>query len=548
MIARWTSCWRVCGGSSTAATTRRASRSSVPSGTLATAKKAGKLANLVEELDAAPAAGRRRPPSGTPGGPPTVRPTDVNAHPHCRRRQARRHPQRHRRELRRAQGRARGRRRRRSSPRPTPRWSRTCSRAPTTRRGDLTDGDARGRAPAATAPSRCWPCTRTRPDVVVGARHDSPLVVGLGEGENFLGSDVAAFIAHTREALELGQDQVVTITPDVGHGHRLRRAARRRPAGSPSTGTPPPPRRAASRPSWTRRSTTSRRPSRTPCSAAPTPAGAWSSTRCGSTSRCCGRSTRSSSSPAAPPPTPGTSPSTRSSTGAASRSRSSSRTSSATATRWSTSKTLVVAVSQSGETMDTLMAVRHAREQGAKVLAIVNTHGSTIPRESDAVLYTHAGPGDRGRVDQGVPRPDHRRLPARPVPGPAARQQVPRRDRRDPRPSCARCRTRSSRCSTGAGRVREIARSMVDTTSVLFLGRHVGLPGGDGGRAQAQGARVHPRRGLRGRRAQARADRAHRAGAAGVRHRALAARPRLAALARWSPTSRRSAPAAPARS
>lgn len=55
-------------------------------------------------------------------------------------------------------------------------------------------------------------------------------------------------------------------------------------------------------------------------------------------------------------------------------------------------KTLVVALSQSGETMDTLMAVRHAREQGAKVIAICNTHGSSIPRESDASLYTHAGP------------------------------------------------------------------------------------------------------------------------------------------------------------
>src|SRR5699024_10364252 len=55
-------------------------------------------------------------------------------------------------------------------------------------------------------------------------------------------------------------------------------------------------------------------------------------------------------------------------------------------------KTLVVAISQSGETMDTIMAIRHAREQGAKVLAIVNTHGSTIARESDAVLYTHAEP------------------------------------------------------------------------------------------------------------------------------------------------------------
>src|SRR5690606_24067678 len=52
------------------------------------------------------------------------------------------------------------------------------------------------------------------PDVVVGARRNSPLVVGVGRGENFLGSDVAAFIGHTRDAIELGQDQVVTITPD----------------------------------------------------------------------------------------------------------------------------------------------------------------------------------------------------------------------------------------------------------------------------------------------------------------------------------------------
>src|SRR5699024_11894977 len=46
----------------------------------------------------------------------------------------------------------------------------------------------------------------------------------------------------------------------------------------------------------------------------------------------------------------------------------------------------------SGETMDTLMAVRHAREQGAKVIALCNTRGSTIPRESDAALYLHVGP------------------------------------------------------------------------------------------------------------------------------------------------------------
>src|SRR5690606_19337536 len=55
-------------------------------------------------------------------------------------------------------------------------------------------------------------------------------------------------------------------------------------------------------------------------------------------------------------------------------------------------RTLVVSVSQSGETMDTLMAVRYAREAGARTLSICNTQGATIPRESDAVLYTHAGP------------------------------------------------------------------------------------------------------------------------------------------------------------
>ena len=54
--------------------------------------------------------------------------------------------------------------------------------------------------------------------------------------------------------------------------------------------------------------------------------------------------------------------------------------------------TLVVAISQSGETADTLEAVRHARSQKARVLAVCNTNGAQIPRESDAVLYTHAGP------------------------------------------------------------------------------------------------------------------------------------------------------------
>ncbi len=60
-----------------------------------------------------------------------------------------------------------------------------------------------------------------QPDLVVGARRNSPLVVGLGDGENFLGSDVAAFIEHTREALELGQDQVVELRSDAWLSRRL---------------------------------------------------------------------------------------------------------------------------------------------------------------------------------------------------------------------------------------------------------------------------------------------------------------------------------------
>ena len=57
-----------------------------------------------------------------------------------------------------------------------------------------------------------------------------------------------------------------------------------------------------------------------------------------------------------------------------------------------TRRILVIAISQSGETMDTLMAVKYAREKGAKTLSVCNTQGATIPRESDAVVYTHAGP------------------------------------------------------------------------------------------------------------------------------------------------------------
>ena len=138
-------------------------------------------------------------------------------------------------------------------------------------------------------------------------------------------------------------------------------------------------------------------------------------------------------------------------------------------------RTLVVAVSQSGETMDTLMAVRHAREQGATVLAVVNTHGSTIPRESDAVLYTHAGP----EVAVASTKAFLAQITAAYLLGLYLAQLrgtkfpdeiVEILDDLRAMPE------KVQKVLDGADRIREVARSMVDVSSVLFLGRHVGYP------------------------------------------------------------------------
>ena len=137
--------------------------------------------------------------------------------------------------------------------------------------------------------------------------------------------------------------------------------------------------------------------------------------------------------------------------------------------------TLVIAISQSGETADTLEAVRHAKAQKAKVLAICNTNGSQIPREADAVLYT--GPDRRSASP-----PPRRSWPRSPptisvglalAPGP--RHQVPRRGAarvrragRDARPGGAGPRAHRPGDRTG--------RRFAQSPTVLFLGRHVGYP------------------------------------------------------------------------
>jgi glucosamine--fructose-6-phosphate aminotransferase (isomerizing) len=229
------------------------------------------------------------------------------------------------------------------------------------------------------------------PTRVVAARRNSPLVVGLGEGENFLGSDVAAFIEHTRDALELGQDQVVTITRDeVLITDFNGRPAEARPfhvdwdiSAAEKAGF-----------DWFMRKEIFEQP----VAVSDALLGRHSETGelqldevritedelrdidkiviigCG-TANYAGLVAKYAIEHWTRIPC---------------------EVELAHEFRYRdpilTRNTLVVAISQSGETADTLMAIRYARRQRAKVLAICNTNGSTIPRESDAVIYTHAGP------------------------------------------------------------------------------------------------------------------------------------------------------------
>src|SRR3954451_25288933 len=228
------------------------------------------------------------------------------------------------------------------------------------------------------------------PSRVVAARRNSPLVVGLGEGENFIGSDVAAFIEHTREALELGQDQVVTITrdgasvPDFdGNAAEGRRYHVDWDLAAAEKGGF----------DWFMRKEIFEQPR----AIADALLGRHDEdgqlqldevrisddelrdidkiiiVGCG-TANYAGLVAKYAIEHWTRIPC---------------------EVELAHEFRYRdpilTRNTLVVAISQSGETADTLMAIRHAVKQRARVLAICNTNGSTIPRESDAVLYTHAG-------------------------------------------------------------------------------------------------------------------------------------------------------------
>jgi glucosamine--fructose-6-phosphate aminotransferase (isomerizing) len=312
------------------------------------------------------------------------------------------------------------------------------------------------------------------PDVVVGARRNSPLVVGVGEDEAFLASDVAAFIAHTRSAIELGQDQVVELRRDGvtvtgfdgrpadvrsyhvdwnasaaekgGYDYFMLKEIAEQPkavadtllgridaAGSltlDEVRIPPGVLREVDKvvivacgtafhagmiakyaiEHWTR----------IPCEVELASEFRYRD-------------------PILDP------------------------------------QSLVIAISQSGETMDTLMALRHAREQGSKVLAICNTNGSTIPRESDAVLYTHAGP----EVAVASTKAFLTQLVAcylvalylGQVRGTKWADEV-----RDVIRELSKISGEVERVLETMEPVRVLARSLAHKNTVLFLGRHVGYP------------------------------------------------------------------------
>ena len=312
------------------------------------------------------------------------------------------------------------------------------------------------------------------PGLVVGARRNSPLVIGLGDGENFLGSDVAAFVEHTRDALAIGQDQIVAITPD------------------------------AVRVTDFDGDTVEVEPFQVTWDAAAAEKGGWPSFMAKEVSEepeAVANTVRGRvhDGEVAIPELDGLDDLF---TGihrilviACGTAAYAGQVGKYALEQWARvpvdvelahefryrdpvldAGTLVVSISQSGETMDTLMAVKYTRERGARTLSICNTQGATIPRESDAIVYTHAGPEVAvastkafvaqitalyllalhvGRVRGVLSAQDSARAVAEIEAVPDKIAWILDHEQE---------------------RVSQLARWMADTRSVLFLGRHVGFP------------------------------------------------------------------------
>ena len=229
------------------------------------------------------------------------------------------------------------------------------------------------------------------PQTIVGVRRNSPLVAGLGDGENFLASDVAAFIDYTKRAVELGQDEVVTINPDgiaicdlEGNALPLKEYEITWDAAAAQKG---------GFAHFMLKEIFDQ-----PKAIADTLIG-----RLSDNSQIQLDELHMSDDEIKKIK--------RISVIACGTAYHAGMVAKYAIEKWAKvavdveiaseyryrdpivdKDSLVIAISQSGETMDLIMAVRHAKAAGARVLAVCNTNSSTIPRESDAVLYTHAGP------------------------------------------------------------------------------------------------------------------------------------------------------------
>jgi glucosamine--fructose-6-phosphate aminotransferase (isomerizing) len=308
-----------------------------------------------------------------------------------------------------------------------------------------------------------------QPGRIVGARRNSPLVVGVGDGENFLASDVSAFISHTKRALELGQDEVADITADAIVITNL--AGKTLPHNEYEI-------------SWDASAAERggfehfmlKEIFEQPKAIADTLLGRISGLGSDVTKGidlknidkvviiACGTAYHAG------------------------------LVGKYAIEKWADiavdvelaseyryrdpsvdNKTLLIPISQSGETMDTLMAMRYAKEKGAKVFAVCNTNGSTIPRESDAVLYTHAGP----EIAVASTKAFETQLIAMYLIGlhlGRSRGTISAELMAEIESELSELPAKVEQVLETVEPLRELTRKFSKATSMLFLGRHVGFP------------------------------------------------------------------------